>query len=224
MTYLTLDNQSEFFPQDAKQPSSVMVNLSTPKPERADAQRKRAQICAAAAEVFAEKGLSVTLDTIARHAGVGIGTVYRKYDSVPQLAAEVFAPKLEITADTIENLVETAPENPWEAFEKWVWHLAERTATDLGLSELMLSHIKLAGISRCQRFHTAQMRTFNAELKLFKQLSDSGLLRPGFNRQDMGLLLHSIVGIMRNDAIPNKEQWRRLTEYMLAGYRNWEAD
>ena len=51
--------------------------MSTTRPLRADAERNRARILAAAAEVFAERGLDVSLDDIAAHAGVGVGTVSR---------------------------------------------------------------------------------------------------------------------------------------------------
>ncbi len=49
------------------------------RPLRRDAERNRQRILAAAAEVFNERGLEVSLDEIARHAGVGVGTVYRRF-------------------------------------------------------------------------------------------------------------------------------------------------
>ena len=49
------------------------------RPLRRDAERNRARILAAARELFAERGLDVTMDEIARHAGVGVGTVYRRF-------------------------------------------------------------------------------------------------------------------------------------------------
>src|SRR5215218_6134927 len=49
------------------------------RPLRRDAERNRRRILEAAAEVFAERGLAVTMDDIADHAGVGVGTVYRRF-------------------------------------------------------------------------------------------------------------------------------------------------
>ena len=49
------------------------------RPLRRDAERNRLRILAAAREAFAEEGLSVTLDAIAQRAGVGVGTVYRRF-------------------------------------------------------------------------------------------------------------------------------------------------
>ena len=53
----------------------------TPRPLRADAERNRRRILDAARELFAAKGLEVGLDEIARHAGVGVGTAYRRFPS-----------------------------------------------------------------------------------------------------------------------------------------------
>ena len=58
------------------------MSSTTDKPERplrADAERNRQRILDAAAAEFAERGLSVTLDEIAARAGVGVGTVYRRF-------------------------------------------------------------------------------------------------------------------------------------------------
>ena len=55
------------------------------RPLRRDAERNRQRILAAAAEVFNERGLEVSLDEIARHAGVGVGTVYRRFRTKEEL-------------------------------------------------------------------------------------------------------------------------------------------
>jgi AcrR family transcriptional regulator len=57
--------------------------MSTPavRPLRRDAERNRRRILEAAAEAFAERGLGITMDDIADHAGVGVGTVYRHFAS-----------------------------------------------------------------------------------------------------------------------------------------------
>src|SRR2546428_7669964 len=57
---------------------SGISGISGTRPLRRDAERNRQRILTAAAEVFNERGLEVSLDEIARHAGVGVGTVYRR--------------------------------------------------------------------------------------------------------------------------------------------------
>ena len=66
---------------------------------RADAQRNRARILAAAAEVFAEHGATASTEEVARRAGVAIGTVFRHFPTKPDLLAAIMKARLaEITA------------------------------------------------------------------------------------------------------------------------------
>src|SRR5690242_21959114 len=69
------------------------------RPLRRDAERNRQRILAAAAEVFNERGLEVSLDEIARQAGVGVGTVYRRFRTKEELIEALFMDRLDaITA------------------------------------------------------------------------------------------------------------------------------
>src|SRR3954468_6232166 len=61
---------------------------------RADAERNRSRILDAAADLFAEKGLAVGLDEIARHAGVGVGTAYRRFPSKDELIEALFEQRI----------------------------------------------------------------------------------------------------------------------------------
>ena len=60
-----------------------------------DAARNRARILAAARELFAERGLEVTMDEIARHAGVGVGTVYRRFRQRSELIEALFEQRID---------------------------------------------------------------------------------------------------------------------------------
>jgi len=62
---------------------------------RRDAERNRLRILAAAADAFAEGGLAVTMDEIARHAGVGVGTVYRRFPDKEQLIEALFEQRID---------------------------------------------------------------------------------------------------------------------------------
>jgi AcrR family transcriptional regulator len=60
------------------------------RPLRRDAERNRLRILEAAREAFAQDGLSVTLDEIAHRAGVGVGTVYRRFPDKELLIEALF--------------------------------------------------------------------------------------------------------------------------------------
>ena len=75
---------------------------------RRDAERNRRRILAAAAEAFAEGGLAVTMDEIARRAGVGVGTVYRRFPDKELLIEALFEQRI----DELVVLAEAAREDP----------------------------------------------------------------------------------------------------------------
>ena len=73
------------------------------RPLRRDAARNRERILAAAGEVFATRGLEVTLDDIAHHAGVGVGTVYRRFRDKEQLIDALFDERMDAVVAAAEN-------------------------------------------------------------------------------------------------------------------------
>src|ERR1700760_3898707 len=101
------------------------------RPLRADAARNRERILAAATEVFAERGLHVTLDDIARHAGVGVGTVYRRFADKDALIDERLAAFSQLAEEAL------AYESPWAGLERFLVSSLEQQAADRGLRELV---------------------------------------------------------------------------------------
>ena len=86
------------------------------RPLRADAERNRRLLLDAARELFAERGLGVTLDDIAHRAGLGVGTAYRRFGSRAALIDALFEERLgEIVAVAKESL---EVEDPWEGEER----------------------------------------------------------------------------------------------------------
>src|SRR3954463_1906613 len=85
---------------------------STERPLRKDAERNRQRILTAAGELFTERGLGVTLDDIARHAGVGVGTVYRRYADKELLIDALFEQRPEMMCAIATDALELA--DPWD--------------------------------------------------------------------------------------------------------------
>src|SRR5690349_24529453 len=88
--------------------------MDTTRPLRADAERNRARILAAAAEVFADRGLDASLDDIAAAAGVGVGTVYRRFPDKDALIDALFEVKIDRARALATEALEF--EDPWEGF------------------------------------------------------------------------------------------------------------
>src|SRR3954467_9172291 len=101
---------------------------------RADAERNRQRILDAAGELFAQKGLAVGLDEIARHAGVGVGTAYRRFASKDELIEALFEDRVGLIAGLAEQAL--AAEDAWEGFAGFIegavgLHIANRAVKEL---------------------------------------------------------------------------------------------
>ena len=103
---------------------------------RADAERNRQRILAAAAELFTERGLEPSLDDVARHAGVGVGTVYRRFPDKASLADALFDERI----DALVALAEEAQAEPdaWAALVSFLERSAEILASNRGLRQILM--------------------------------------------------------------------------------------
>src|SRR6516165_3412312 len=105
-----------------------------PKPLRVDAERNRQRILDAARELFAERGLGVTLNDIAHHAGVGVGTVYRRFPDKKQLIDDLFEQRIQDLVGFMEAAV--ADPDPWHGLTQFLERALELQASDRGVREL----------------------------------------------------------------------------------------
>jgi len=116
-------------PADGNGPGPVECAQPT-RPLRRDAERNRQRILKAALEVFTERGLDASLDEVARHAGVGVGTVYRRFRTKEELVEALFVNRIEEVAALAEEATRAA--DPWSGLacfmEQAATILAEDTA------------------------------------------------------------------------------------------------
>lgn len=188
--------------------------MSSERPLRADAQRNRSAILCAAAQVFADEGTSVTLEHIATVAGVGVGTIYRRFPSVQDLLAEVLEEKMRRYADRIEQEAARAGAEPWEAFRDYVMFTLEEQAGDLGLSDVVLS----PG-SGTEPFQVETERAFRAMELVVERAQAAGVLRADFHHSDLYVLQHANGGIVRGVQQTAPLAWKRFGELMLEAFR-----
>jgi AcrR family transcriptional regulator len=180
------------------------------RPLRADAERNRQRIVAAATEVFARQGLDASLDDVAREAGVGVGTVYRRFPQKEALVAALFEERL-ARLETLAVEAAASPE-PWPAFVDFMRRTVELHATDRGLRELVL-HEDLSRPKVC----AARERIAPAVIALVERAQATGKLRADVVAADVPLvaLMLSAVADFTSDIAP--ETWRRYLELVLDG-------
>ncbi|WP_207477263.1 TetR/AcrR family transcriptional regulator [Arenibaculum pallidiluteum] len=104
---------------------------------RADAQRSVDALVAAARELFATKGVDATTREIADRAGVGMGTLYRRFPRRADLIGAVFREELDACANAARTLAEE--NSPFEAMLKWMQAYVQLIGTKRGLAKAVSS-------------------------------------------------------------------------------------
>jgi len=187
---------------------------ASPRPLRVDAARNRARILQAAGEVFAERGLDVTLDDIAAHAGLGVGTVYRRFPDREALVEAFFADHMQAKAARMREALAVPPEQAWDAFLELFQEFGEHIAKDRGMRQVMLSSAYgHTAIAACKD----EMRVISEEL--VERAKATGRLRPDFEATDMPVIM-LMIGSIADFASPvAPDLWRRYFEMMVDGVR-----
>ena len=182
----------------------------TPRPLRADAARNRQRILEAAAEVFARRGLDATLDDIADHAGVGVGTVYRRFANKEALVDALF----EKSVDQIVDLAVTAAQVPdsWDGLVGFLEQATQMQADDRGLRDIILHDT----YGRDRVAH-ARSRIAPAVDHLVHRAQVDGRLRADVSAVDLPLieLMLSAVALYTGGLAPGL--WRRYLAIVLDG-------
>jgi AcrR family transcriptional regulator len=182
------------------------------RPLRADAERNRQLILEAARALFAERGLAVSLDDIAARAGVGVGTVYRRFPDKEDLIDALFEDRIgelsKIAADALEG------DDAWLGLATFLESGLALQAADRGLHEVLLGSVH--GRDRLKHARAQMKPLVDA---LVARAHASGKLRPDVEPTDMGLI-HLMLGAVvdyTRDIEP--EAWRRFLTIVLDGLR-----
>lgn len=179
------------------------------RPLRADAERNRRLILDVAGEVFAERGLDAGFDEVARRAGVGVGTVYRRFPDREDLIDALFAERIEGMAELAEEAGRV--DDPWEAVVFFLERSIEAQAVDRGLMEVLGQ-----GVGRDRRIERARDRMQPLVGALVRRAAAAGALRPGVQPLDLAVLASGLARIS-TDGRP--DLWRRYLPVVLDGLR-----
>jgi AcrR family transcriptional regulator len=179
---------------------------------RADAERNRERILAAAREVFAERGLDAPFDAIAQRAGVGQATLYRRFPRREDLIVACFAPKLAEYAAAVEEALR-APD-AWTGFCAYVERICGMQAVDQGVQDVLTTTFPTDRAVEAQRAHAFERLT-----ELIRRAQAQGALRADFVPEDVVLLLMANAGVVRATRHAAPDAWRRFVGLMLDGLR-----
>jgi AcrR family transcriptional regulator len=183
-----------------------------PRPLRADAERNRDRILDAAAQLFAERGLSVPLEDIARSAGVGVATLYRRFPTRADLAAATFERNISSYVEAVDEAL--ANPRPWDGFRAWVFALCELQARDAGLRDLVTTAFPASSeIERRVRETVEKVKV------LIARAQADGDLRGEVVVADLVMMTVANAGILAATGNNAPDAWRRFAALTVDAFR-----
>jgi len=182
------------------------------RPLRRDAELNRQRIITAAREVYAERGLTATLDDVAHRAGVGIGTVYRRFPTKEALLEVVLEERLEQHAQAAEAALR-AP-TAWEGLTTFLREIAEMHAADRGLRDVALgAEIDLRHLIRIRD------RVVPTTKQLIERAQAEGSLRPDVTVEDLPLVMMMVSEVAHHSNAIRPGIYLRYLQLLLDGLR-----
>jgi AcrR family transcriptional regulator len=192
--------------------TAASPGIDADRPLRRDAARNRERILEAAGEVFATRGLEVTLDDIAHCAGVGVGTVYRRFHDKEQLIDALFDDRMDAVLTVAEQAL--AVDDPWLGLEGFFASIFELQAADRGLRELAF-----AGRHGRERVARAKARLEPLIAEVVARGQASGQLRDDIRPDDIPLIQKMLAEIIEIAGDVSPGLWRRYLTIVLDGLR-----
>jgi len=183
----------------------------TERPLRADAQRNRDRLLAAATEAFVEDGEDVALEAVAARAGVGIGTFYRHFPSRDALVVAAYQHEVDALCAAAADLLATQPAD--DALRAWTQRFADYIATKRRMGNALRS----AAASDSPLFAATRERIIGALQLLLEAGAASGTLRSDVDPRDFMRIINGIW------YLPDGPRWRedvgRMLELVIDGLR-----
>jgi AcrR family transcriptional regulator len=188
------------------------------RPLRADAARNRVRVLDAARTAFAEAGLDVGVEEIARRAGVGKGTLYRRFPTKEALVRAIFEGILE----EVEHIVATAEAeaDPWTAFTAYLSATARLQASNQGFYDVVAQRLGAAALTDEQR-----QRIMSSTATMLQRAQQAGVVRADLVPEDVQLMLRMVGATTRPamDGSPMDDHWPRYLGLLLDGLRPGSA-
>ena len=187
------------------------VGTQPARKPRADAQRNRERLLEVAKAAFTDEGPNVSLDVIARRAGVGIGTLYRHFPARDAIVEAVYRREVEQLAGSASRLLGSLP--PGEALREWMRLFVDYIAT----KKVMVSALDSMVGGVTELYASSGVQITDAVFLLVDRAVAGGDIRTDVDPDD---ILRALVGFTRLNTSPN---WQasalRLIDILMDGLR-----
>ncbi|MEV6347628.1 TetR/AcrR family transcriptional regulator [Actinoplanes sp. NPDC051851] len=186
--------------------------MSTParRAPRSDALRNRERVLTAAEQVFAARGLDASLEEVAAAAGVGVGTVYRRFPSKAALLEAVFERGIDLGVELLTECRELP--TGWAALTEYLRRSLLEQSGDRGLHEFLY-------LAEAAGLHFDRLRTRVEPLltAIVEQAKSEGALRPDFRATDIPPLILMLSRLSHTDRVLGPPLAHRYLELLLKG-------
>ncbi|MGS2642700.1 TetR/AcrR family transcriptional regulator [Streptosporangium sp. G12] len=187
------------------------MSATGPRPLRADARRNRERLLEVAVRAFSHDGPDVTLDAIAKAAGVGIGTLYRHFPTREALIEEAYRSELNRLCDVVPDLLGAMP--PDEATRTWMDRFVDYMTTKRGMADALHAVIASGGNPYAQ----SRDRLVEAMTTLLRAGAAAGTVRSDVDPVDV---LTGMGGVSLAAGEPaQRDQAHRLLDLLMDGLR-----
>lgn len=178
---------------------------------RVDAERNRERVLSAARQMFAKHGLDVPLEDVARHAGVGVATLYRRFPTREDLIAAAFEAKMAAYADGVSTAL--ADPDPWNGFCRYLERICAMQAEDRGFANALTLTFPAARTLEAERD-----RAYHGLVELIARAKQAGRLRQDFVPEDIVMLLMATAGVISATQEAAPGTWKRLLAYLIQSF------
>lgn len=178
---------------------------------RSDAQRNRARVVTAASEVFAEQGLGAPMAEVARRAGVGIATLFRRFPTRDDLITATFATAMHNYAEAMDEAL--AAPDPWRGFCGFIERICAMQAEDRGFT-----YVLTRSFPTSPAFEVQRRRAYKGFIELTRRAKGQGALRQDFTTEDLPVLLMANAGVVSATGDAACQTSRRFVAYALQSF------
>jgi len=179
---------------------------------RRDALRNRELLITSARQLFAERGVEVSVEEITQHAGVGMGTLYRHFSTKGELIDAVLEDAFAELAALAEQAAEA--DDAWEGLTGFLEAVLARHVANRGLKDVLATRSREAQRAEAMR---ARMRPLLR--RLIERAHEQGTLRRDFTPEDLPLVFWTAGRIIEETAAIAPDYWRRYLALLCDGLR-----
>ncbi|PPS85527.1 TetR/AcrR family transcriptional regulator [Streptomyces sp. MH60] len=179
---------------------------------RADARRNRERVLEAAREVFSAQGVDAPMSAVARRAGVGVATLYRRFPTRSALVTAAFEDQLAVCATVFEEAM--ADPDPGHGLYTLLEKVCTTVVTDRGFETVFI-----AGFPEALDYDRERAIAEERLALLVQRARDSGQLREDFDPADIPLLLLAVSGLAAQPPTTALPAARRLLTYLFQSFQ-----